>query len=55
MKKYLKEKREELIFAISNQDYNNEDVGNIFNLNRATILRILKKKPKNYKPKWKKI
>ncbi len=55
LKGHLREKRNELIFALleQNQGYSFADIGAIFNgLNRSTILRIAEKKPKNYKPKW---
>lgn len=58
MKGHLKEKRNELIFALlePNQGYSYADIGAIFNgLNRSTILRIASKKPKSYKPKWIKV
>jgi len=51
-KKHLKEKRIELIWALSLQDYTDSEIASIFNVNRSTILRIVAKKPKNYKPKW---
>ncbi len=52
---HLREKRNEIIFALlePNQGYSYADIASIFNnLNRSTILRIAKTKPKNYKPKW---
>lgn len=55
---HLREKRNEIIFALlePNQGYSYADIASIFNnLNRSTILRIAKTKPKNYKPKWAKI
>lgn len=58
IKRTLLEKRNELIFALlePEQGYTYTDIGIIFNdLNRSTILRIARKKPKNYKPKWIKI
>lgn len=54
MSTHLKEKRNELIFALSEpqQGYRNIDLSKMFNIDRSTILRILRTKPKNYKSKW---
>jgi hypothetical protein len=52
MKMHLKEKRDELIWALSLQDYTLADIGTVFKLNRSTIFRIIEEKPKNWKPKW---
>lgn len=55
LKGHLREKRNEIIFALlePSQGYSYADIGAIFNgLNRSTILRISKTKPRNYKPKW---
>ena len=53
LKEHLREKRNEIIWALLAQGYKYSEVGEIFNnLNRSTILRIDDKKPKNYKPKW---
>lgn len=54
---HLKEKRNELLFALlePDQGYSYAEIGIILNLNRSTILRIAAKKPKNYKVKWKKV
>jgi hypothetical protein len=58
LKGHLREKRNELIFALlePDQGYSYSDIGAIFNnLNRSTIMRIAAKKPKNYQPKWVKV
>lgn len=55
MTQYLREKREELIFAMDSQGYNFSQIGEIFGIDRATVLRILRKKPKNWKVKWVKV
>lgn len=52
MKEHIKEKRNELIWALSLQEYSQSEIGSIFNLNRSTILRIIEKKPKDWQPKW---
>jgi len=54
-KGYLRDKRNELIFSLlePEQGYTYADIAVIFNnLNRSTILRIAKTKPKNYVVKW---
>ena len=55
MKQYTKEKREELIWALCLQDYSLIDIGEIFNIDRSSVLRIKRKTPTNYTPKWKKV
>ena len=52
LENYLREKRDELIYALSSQDYTEAQIGRIFKLDRARIHTILKKKPVGYKPKW---
>lgn len=49
---HLREKRNELIWALSLQDYNNSQIGLIFNMNRSTAFRIIGSKPRDWKPKW---
>ena len=49
---HLYEKRTELVWALEFQGYSGEELGVIFNVDRAVISRILKKKPKRWKPKW---
>lgn len=51
---YLAEKRLELIWALSLQDYNNSDIALIFGLNPSSVGRAIEKKPAGWKPKWKK-
>lgn len=48
----LKEKRDELIWALDYQGYNGSEIGMIFNINRSTVFDAKKLKPKNYRPKW---
>lgn len=52
---YLRSKRDELIWALSLQDFNDAQIGRIFNLNRSTIKRIIENKPLGWKPKWQKV
>lgn len=55
MENHLKEKRNELMWALSLQDYTNAQIGRIFNIHRATVKRIIDKKPRDWQPKWKKV
>lgn len=52
VEKHLIDKRNELIYAISLQNYTDAQIGRMFNLNRSTIMRIIKGKPTGWKPKW---
>lgn len=52
MKVYIKDKRDEIIWALSRQGYTNSQVGEIFNVDRSTILRIVERCPKEWKTKW---
>jgi hypothetical protein len=49
---HIQEKRDELIWALSLQNYTNAQIGRMFKLNRSTILRIIQSKPRDWKPKW---
>lgn len=55
IEEHLKDKRTELIWALSQQDYTDAQIARIFNCNRVTIMRIVAKKPKDYKAKWIKV
>lgn len=52
---HLAVKRDELIFALAHQEYSQKEIGIIFNRNRSTVLRILEKMPKDWRPKWIKV
>lgn len=52
MKQYLKEKRDEIIWALSEQDYRRVDIAEMFNVSKMKITRIIEKKPDDYKSKW---
>jgi len=52
MEEHIKEKRDEIVWALSLQKYTHKQIASMFNLNRSTVYRIIKDKPKNYKPKW---
>lgn len=55
MEIHIKDKRDEIIWALSLQDYTPAQIGRMFNINRSTVLRILDAKPKDWKPKWVKV
>ena len=52
IEQYLKDKREELIWALAVQGYENIQIANIFNLGRMAVKRIIDKRPKDWQPKW---
>jgi DNA-binding CsgD family transcriptional regulator len=52
---HLREKRIELIWALSLQDYTNAQIARMFNLHPSTTLRIIRTKPRDWQPKWKKV
>ena len=52
IEKYIQDKRNELIWALNIQDYTDSQVGRIFKLNRSTVSRIIRSKPKDWKVKW---
>lgn len=55
MEYFLREKRDELIWALAEQDYTNAHLARMFKTTKADISRCLQRKPKNYKPKWEKV
>lgn len=52
---HLQHKRDELIYALSVQDYNSTEIAEIFNLSRGRIHGIIQTRPKNYQSPWVKI
>jgi len=52
MKKHIQDKRDELIWALSLQQYTHAEIGTMFKLNRSTVLRIIEAKPKDWVVKW---
>lgn len=52
---HLREKRNELIWALSMQDYNHAEIGRIFNMDRSNVRKVVARKPRDYKPKWQKV
>lgn len=55
LEKHLKMKRNELIFALYLQHYTAAQIGRMFGLDRSTALRIIRTKPRDWKPKWEKV
>lgn len=55
MEEFLREKREELVWALSAQGYTDAQIGRLFNVSRATIFHIIRRKPKSYKSPWRKV
>lgn len=53
MKELLDQKRSELIWALSSQEYTQEDIAYILrDADRSTVSRIISKKPADWQPKW---
>lgn len=53
IKELLETKRTELIWALSLQEYTQEDIAYILrDADRSTISRIINKKPTDWQPKW---
>lgn len=52
---YLLDKRAELVWALSLQDYSQANIAYIFNVDPAVINRIIKRIPQGWQPKWKKV
>lgn len=53
MKPHLKDKQEELVWALALQGYSNEEIRSIFNMpNRTYVFRIVARMPKGWIPKW---
>jgi len=52
IKEYLLEKRNELIWSLSDQDYSQADIGSIFSLSKARVSEIMALKPAGWKSPW---
>lgn len=53
IKELLEQKRCELVWALSLQDYTHEDISFILrDADRSTITRMINKKPEGWLPKW---
>ncbi len=56
LEKHLREKRYELIWALSHQDYTQAQICRIFNMpHRSTVMHIINRKPRDWTPKWIKV
>jgi len=49
---FLLDKRNELVWALSFQNYSDAQISRMFNVHRSTILRILRQMPRKWEPKW---
>ena len=53
LKELLDQKRTELIWALSLQDYTHDDIKYILrDSDRSTITRTINRRPEDWKPKW---
>jgi predicted DNA-binding protein YlxM (UPF0122 family) len=52
MKEYLREKRNELLWSMCEQDYSVSDIGAIFGLPKSTTHDIIKKRPDGWTSPW---
>jgi len=52
IEQHLKDKREELIWALSLQDYTDAMISRIFSMSKVAVRRIINTKPKDWAPKW---
>jgi len=55
IKPYLSTKRAEIIWALRQQDYTLEDIGDIFNISRQRVHTICAQMPDGWKSPWIKI
>lgn len=56
VERHLLDKRDELIWALNLQGYKGAEIGRIFNsLHRSAVNQIVRRKPKDYRPKWVKV
>jgi hypothetical protein len=52
---HLREKRAELMWALSLQDYTQAQIGRLFGVDRSTAKRIIESRPRDWSPKWVKV
>jgi len=53
LKELLDQKRTELIWALSLQDYTQDDIAYMLrDADRSTISRTINRRPDNWQPKW---
>lgn len=55
MPPYLKDKRDEFIWALVAQGYNGTQIAQVFNLHRSTVHDIIKQMPEGYVSPWRKV
>ena len=55
IKPHLSIKRAELIWALSEQEHTDADIGNIFNISKQRVLVIRKQMPSGWKSPWIKV
>lgn len=55
MPPFLKEKRNELIWALAKQGYNGAQISQIFNIARSTAHEIIKAMPEGWETPWRKV
>jgi len=54
MPPFLREKRTELIWALSQQGYNGSQIAQLFNIARSTAHEIIKQMPEGWTSPWRK-
>lgn len=54
MPPYLKDKRNELMWALSKQGFNGSQLAQLFNIHRSTAHEIIKKMPEGWESPWRK-
>ena len=52
IKQYLKEKRDEIIRALGQQNYSLQDIADMFGTNKTEIFRVIKGTPKGWTTPW---
>jgi len=54
MPTHLRQKRSELMWALSKQGYNGTQIALLFGVGRSTAFEIIKKMPKDWETPWSK-
>lgn len=52
IEQHLRQKRQEIIWALDLQDYTDAQIGRLFNISRVKVKRILNRRPEDWKNKW---
>lgn len=56
MEAHIREKRDEIVWALFIQGYTPSQIGRLFNIrHRSTVIRIIRRKPYRWIPKWVKV